>query len=130
MQALEIYHFFNLNKNESSDLSNYSKSLLGEEFQNVRIRTEKECPIDEDISSEMISKVWNFSTANDNLKDLKEFISGEMEKLTFVQDEADPIWLIKSDTMMDYSKYFQSDNPNNLNSKLEAIKSRRKLRSK
>lgn len=66
----------------------------------------------------MISKVWNFSTANDNLKDLKEFISGEMEKLTFVQDEADPIWLIKSDTMMDYSKYFQSDNPNNLNSKL------------
>lgn len=50
-----------------------------------------------------------------------------MEKISLQSDELDPIWGLKSDVMMNYTKYFPKDNPSNIYSKIEAIKPKRKL---
>lgn len=83
--------------------------------------------IEEEISSDIPSKVWSAYFSNDNFKELKQFISGEMEKISLQSDELDPIWGLKSDVMMNYTKYFPNDNPSNIYSKIEAIKPKRKL---
>lgn len=66
----------------------------------------------------------------DGMKELKEFISGEMERILLVKDDADPIWLLKTDMLMDYSSYFQTDNPKNLVYKIYTIKKKRMTRFK
>ena len=52
--------------------------------------------------------------AAEGIKELKEFIRGELGRILLVSEDADPVWLINTDTLMDYSSYFQIDNPKNL----------------
>lgn len=132
VRALEVYHYYKLNKtdNEVSEMSNYSSNLLGEESFNVGGYKGETMLLEEDGSSEIQMTYMQSYQLSDGFKELKEFISGEMEKTRFADVQSDPIWLIKSDVMMDYSKYFQPDNPNALASKIEGIKIRRRIRSK
>lgn len=111
-------------------MSNYSSNLLGEESFNVGGYKGETMLLEEDGSSEIQMTYMQSYQLSDGFKELKEFISGEMEKTRFADVQSDPIWLIKSDVMMDYSKYFQPDNPNALASKIEGIKIRRRIRSK
>jgi hypothetical protein len=42
------------------------------------------------------------------------------------REEADPIWLINVDVLMDYNSYFQADNPKNVGIK-SSLRRRKKL---
>ena len=66
------------------------------------------------------------TSESDGFKEMKEFISGEINKILFAKDdETDPIWLLNSDVMMDYTSYFQIDNPKNIGNRLGDMKKRR-----
>ena len=50
--------------------------------------------------------------------------------MLLVRDDADPIWLINTDKMMDFTSYFPMDNPNNISNKIFSEKRKRTTRFK
>ena len=132
-RAFEVFKYFKLQK-EESDLPNsnlnYTNSLLGNNTESRNGVMLSSMVLEEEFTSDKRIVSNKNLMIEDELKDLKEFISGEFEKMLLVRDESDPIWLINVDMMNDFSSYFPTDNPSNIATKLFNLKKKKVNRFK